>query len=236
MEFALYSSNRSSVLQALATAISSIESPRPIRIAVDGRTASGKTTLADELAEILASQRREVIRTSIDGFHRPKAERYARGRHSPEGYYFDGRDLMAVNALLLSPLGPRGNREYRTACFDLLNDEPLKQPAMTASPDAILIVDGTFLQRPELAPNWDLTIFVETTKGTSERRGVGRDTELLGGIDAARQLYTTRYQPAYDLYESMCAPSSNADAVLNNENVDHPILRINTAGRFAERP
>jgi uridine kinase len=28
-----------------------------------------------------------VIRTSIDGFHRPKAERYLRGRHSAEGYY-----------------------------------------------------------------------------------------------------------------------------------------------------
>lgn len=219
-------------MKALATAISSIKLPRPLRVAVDGRTASGKTTLADELAKILASEGREVIRTSIDGFHRPKADRYARGRHSPDGYYYDGRDPTAINALLLSPLGPGGNREYRTASFDLLNDELIEQTAKIASSNAILIVDGTFLQRPELAPNWDLAIFVETTKGTSELRGVERDTELLGGIDAARQLYATRYQPAYDLYESMCAPSSNADAVFNNEDVDHPFLTIKATGRF----
>lgn len=229
-------SNRSRVVKALADAISSVELPHPIRVAVDGRTASGKTTLADELAEILASREAEVIRTSIDGFHRPKAERYARGRQSPEGYYYDARDLVAINALLLSPLGPGGSREYRTASFDLLNDEPIEQPAKLASSSAILIVDGTFLQRPELAPNWDLTIFVETKKETSEQRGVRRDTSLLGGVDAARQLYANRYQPAYDLYESICAPSNVADAVLNNEDIEHPILTLNTVGRFAVRP
>lgn len=232
MEFALSRSNRAPVLKALATAISSTTLPRSLRVAVDGRTASGKTTLADELASILASGSREIIRTSIDGFHRPKADRYARGRDSPEGYYHDGRNLTAINALLLSPLGPGGNRHYRTASFDLLNDEPIEQTAKIASSNAILIVDGTFLQRPELAPNWDLAIFVEITKATSELRGVARDTELLGGIDAARQLYLTRYQPAYDLYESMCAPSSNADAVFNNEDVDHPFLTIKNTGRF----
>jgi len=196
MEFALSLSNRTFALKALATAILSIDLARPIRVAVDGQTASGKTTLSDELAQLLASEHREVIRTSIDGFHQPKAVRYARGRHSPEGYYYDGRDLKAVNALLLSPLGPGGNREYRTASFDLMNDEPIDQSGKTASPNAILIVDGTFLQRPELAENWDLAIFVETTKATSEQRGVGRDTELLGGVDAARQVYASRYQPA----------------------------------------
>lgn len=183
-----------------------------MRVAIDGRTACGKTTLADELSEILVADGREVIRTSIDGFHKPKAERYARGRHSPEGYYYDARDLLAINALLLEPLGPGGNREYRTASFDLLNDEPIEAEAKMASPDAILIVDGTFLQRPELSGNWDLVIFVDATEAVSEQRGVGRDARLLGGRDAARQLYATRYQPAYSLYERICAPSINADA------------------------
>ena len=99
-------SHRAEVLDELASLIADIRLPRPIRVAVDGRTASGKTTLADELAGVLNRKAREVIRTSIDGFHRPKAERYARGRHSAEGYYHDARDLDAVNALLLSPLGP----------------------------------------------------------------------------------------------------------------------------------
>ncbi|HEV7306469.1 uridylate kinase [Ensifer sp.] len=224
--------NRAAALQALVTAISTVTFARPIRVAIDGRTASGKTTLADELSEILVASGREAIRTSIDGFHRPKAERYARGRNSPEGYYYDARDLPAINALLLEPLGPDGSRAYRTASFDLLNDEPIDEEAKMASADAILIVDGTFLQRPELSGNWDLAIFVETTEAVCERRGVERDAQLLGGMDAARQLYATRYQPAYSLYERICAPSLNADAVFNNDDFDRPDLTIKANGRL----
>ena len=226
-------SNRATALMSLVNAVSSIRMARPIRVAVDGRTASGKTTLSDELAEILTAGGRDVIRTSIDGFHRPKAERYARGRQSPEGYYHDARDLAAINTLLLAPLGPDGDRRYRTASFDLAQDRPIEQTAKIASSEAILIVDGTFLQRPELVDNWDLTIFVETSETICAQRGVGRDTQLLGGIDAARQLYATRYQPAYRLYESMCAPDAVADAVFNNENIDCPVLMIRADGRLA---
>jgi len=102
-----------------------------------------------------------------------------------------------------------------------------------ASADAILIVDGTFLQRPELAENWDLTIFIETTEITSEQRGVARDIRLLGGLEAARQLYSIRYQPAYRLYESICMPASSADAVFNNEDVSEPVLSIRENGRLS---
>lgn len=185
----------------------------------------------------LTTEGREVIRTSIYGFHRPKAERYVRGRHSAEGYYYDARDLSAINSLLLAPLGPGANREYRTASFDLMTDKPIEQAAEIASLNAILIVDGTFLQRPELTENWDLAIFVETTKEISEQRCVGRDTELLGGFDAARLLYATRYQPAFDLYERVCVPSTSADIVFNNEDVEHPILKIREPVRHrAGRP
>lgn len=51
----------------------------PIRVAVSGITASGKTTLANELALELRSKNREVIRTSIDNFHNPRAVRYRKG-------------------------------------------------------------------------------------------------------------------------------------------------------------
>src|SRR2546423_9715806 len=91
-----------------------------------------------------------------DGFHRPKAKRYARGRNSPEGYFYDSRDLAAVMTLLLAPLGPAGDRRYRTGSFDLDADRPLRQEPKLAVPNAVLIVDGTFLQRPELRDGWHL--------------------------------------------------------------------------------
>src|SRR5690606_33812462 len=149
-----------------------IASVRPVRAAVVGRTASGKTTLADELAGAVGNAGREVIRTSIDGFHLLNVERYALGRHFDEGYYYNVRDLPAINVLLLAPLGPEGDLRYRTASFDLDNDLPIEQEPQVASADAVLIVDGTFLQRPELRDGWDAVIFVETSEQISEQRGV----------------------------------------------------------------
>jgi uridine kinase len=226
---------RARVLADLAETIAGLRLSHPARIAVDGRTASGKTTLANELAGMLAGAGRQMIRTSIDGFHRPKAERYARGRGSPEGYYYDSRDLDAVVTLLLAPLGPRGDRRYHTASFDLDNDRPLQQEPKLADADAILVVDGTFLQRPELRGHWDAAIFVEVAQDIAALRGITRDGEMLGGRDAAQRLYAERYSPAFDLYQRLCAPQSIADAVLNNDDPADPRLSLRPGGRLAAK-
>ena len=218
--------NRLLVLNDLAARIGDISLGRPMRIAIDGRTAAGKTTLSDELAARIGKRARPVIRTSIDGFHRPKVERYARGRYSAEGYYYDARDLPAVTNLLLIPLGPRGDGTYRTASFDLENDRPIEQDPRQAAADAVLIVDGTFLQRPELREHWDLTVFLKTSADTAERRAVGRDAAQSGGADAVRRLYAERYRGAFDLYEGLCAPEDIADVVLTNDNLDRPEILI----------
>lgn len=224
---------RALVLADLAARIVRLPSAHPLRIAIDGRLAAGKTMLADELAACIVRAGRPAIRTSIDGFHRPKVERYARGRNSPEGYYYDSRDLAAVMNLLLAPLGPGGDRRYRTESFDLEHDRPIHREATLAPPDAILIVDGTFLQRPELHAGWDLTIFVQTAGDIALARGIARDAGLLGGADAARRLYAERYRPAFDLYRRLCDPENAADAVLNNDDLAAPRLGVRPDGRLA---
>jgi uridine kinase len=59
------------------------ELPEPWRVAVDGVTAAGKTTIADELASRLGS-----ARISIDDFHRPP----------PHEYYPDSFDFSQLRA------------------------------------------------------------------------------------------------------------------------------------------
>jgi uridine kinase len=44
---------------------------------------------ADELAAALGRAGRPVLRASVDDFHRPRAERYRRGRESAVGYWLD---------------------------------------------------------------------------------------------------------------------------------------------------
>jgi uridine kinase len=222
---------RTGVIGNLAKMIAAIQHPGPIRVAIDGRTASGKSTLADELAAQIMPENREVIRTSIDGFHNPKALRYARGRYSAEGYYFDARNLGAIRTLLLDPLGPNGNRRYRTEVFDLEKDVPIDQPPLVASEKSVLLVDGTFLQRPEL--DWDLTVFVDASEQISEERGVNRDAVRLGGFAEARELYANRYKPAFELYEKLCNPRLSADVVIDNNDFEHPRMEIRSHGMLA---
>lgn len=217
---------RHAALQAIAEFVAAVDRPHPVRVAIDGRTASGKTTIPDELAHELNRIGRAVIRTSIDGFHRPKHERYARGRHSPEGYYFDARDLGAVRRLLLEPLGPAGTLTYRTAAFDLEADLPIDAPAYRAGSRDILIVDGTFLQRPELRDAWEVVVFVDVDAATAAKRGVSRDAMQLGGREAAEILYRDRYAPAYEIYERLIEPLERAHIVWDNRDFETATARI----------
>jgi uridine kinase len=109
---------RSELLGELAGRIVRIELPHPVRVAVDGVDAAGKTTLAEELVMPLRARGRPVIRASIDGFHHPARIRHGRGPASPEGYYQDSFNYQRLAESLLVPLGPGGSRRYVPAVFD----------------------------------------------------------------------------------------------------------------------
>jgi uridine kinase len=196
----------------------------PLRVAVDGITAAGKTTLANELAESVAQRGRPALRLSMDGYHHRRAHRYRQGRDSADGYYEDAYDFPEFARLVLTPLGPGGSRAYRQRVIDLPTDEPVDEPPILAPSDAILIVDGSFLQRPELRPHWDIVVFVHTGFDTAKNRGSTRDASAFGGIEAARAAFTNRYHAANHRYLSEVDPESAADIVIDNNNLDEPRL------------
>src|SRR5438270_11456324 len=141
---------RDQLLGRLAGAIESVTTAHPVRVAVDGPPAAGKTTLADELALVLRNRGREVIRSSIESFLLPRAQRYRRGEYSPEGCYHDSFDYDALHRVLLDPLGPAGDLRFHPAVYSKGTDTALSQPFTTAHADAVLLFDGVFLLRPEL--------------------------------------------------------------------------------------
>lgn len=205
-----------SLLQAVAEQLLLMRPAHPLRVAIDGRTASGKTTFADALADILRRSQRPVIRASIDGFHHPATVRHRQGRFSPDGYYEDARDFAAMRSRLLGPLGPSGDRSYETRTFDLERDRPVRTRSHRAADDAILLVDGTFLQRSELEGAWDFVIFLNVSQEEARRRGVSRDQSILGGQAAATELYLRRYGPAFERYEAECSPAERAHVIVEN--------------------
>ena len=64
---------RTALLQQMAREIIAIERDHPVRVAIDGPGAAGKTTLADELVEQIEAHGRPVIRATIDELERMRA-------------------------------------------------------------------------------------------------------------------------------------------------------------------
>ena len=198
--------------------------PHPVRVAIDGVDAAGKTTLADELAQQSVFAQRQVIRASIDGFHFPKGRRYARGTLSPEGYFLDSFDAGTVCALLLEPLGPGGSLEYVARVSDFRTDQPVKESPRRACASGLLLFDGVFLLRPELRAHWDFRVFVHADFSVTLRRAVKRDVDLFRSVGAIEQRYACRYIPGQKLYLASCNPMAAADVVLDNNNPNAPVL------------
>jgi uridine kinase len=198
---------------------------RPLRVGVDGITAAGKTTWAAELAAALATRGRPAVPLSLDGFHHPRTRRYQQGRTSPAGYYADAYDVGALRQLVLGPLGPDGSRRIRTRVHDLATDAPVEDEATTVPPDAVVLVDGTFLQRPELDGGWDQVVYVDTDPAVARARARQRDAALFGSPEAVEEMYLTRYHPACALYVAECDPVRRATVVIGNDDVAGPVLR-----------
>lgn len=218
--------SRQAMLALLVEIVDAHRPQHPLRVAIDGPDAAGKTTLADELAERLRTGDREVIRASIDGFHRRRVERRRRGDLDPLGYYEDSFDYRLLRRLLLDPLAPGGDRRYRTAGFDFRTDERVETPERTATRDAVLLFDGVFLLRPQLVDVWDVRIFVSVDLDESMRRGIDRDADLFGSHAAAERRYRARYAAAQRLYFEESGPIEKADVVVINDDPARPRLLV----------
>jgi len=223
------------LMHKIANFITEQPATSPLRVAVDGVDASGKTVYANELAVALASTQRQVIRASVDGFHLPKAVRRRKGSLSPEGFYRDSYNYPALIENLLNPLTPNGDRRFRTAVFDLQRDRPVQTPWQTAEKDAILIFDGIFLFREILLPYWDLKIYLHADFATTVKRGIARDHQLIGSREAAAHRYQQRYVPGQKIYLEEARPLDKADILIDNNILEEPeIIKYPAKSRDSE--
>lgn len=178
--------------------------------------------LADELAIALRGRGRDVIRASVEGFLRPRIERYRRGPESAQGCYEDSFDYDRLLAELLRPLGESGSRLYRAEIYDRHTDLLLDAEQMEASDDAILLFDGVFLLRPELVDAWDFRVFITVASEEIIRRARIRDAEVYGSPDDAERRFRARYLPSQRHYRGTVRPAALADVVLDNDDPSQP--------------
>ncbi len=177
----------------LATTASLVPRPgRSVLVAVDGGDGAGKTRFADALAEVLRESGRTVGRGGIDDFLHPADHRHALGR-TARTVWERSTDLAAVRRDLLEPW--RARRD-----------------------EAVLVVDGVFAQRPELADLWDLVVWLEVPDDVRVSRMAARDGSVADVADPGQQ----RYLGAQRIYRDLCDPVGAADVVIDNEDWADP--------------
>ena len=218
---------RQQVIAELAQIILSHKKDVPLRVGIDGIDAAGKTSLANELAEVLTKLGHPVLRASIDGYHNPKEIRRQRGSLSPEGYYYDSFNYHLLTTHLLQPLEPQGNRRIRLNAFDFKTEQETAAEELTVTNDHILIFEGVFLFRPELIRYWDMKIFVEIDFETSLNRALERDLYLFGSKEEIERRYKERYIPGQKIYLVSETPQQKADIVIDNNDFMNPAIISN---------
>jgi uridine kinase len=190
-----------------------------LAVAVDGPDAAGKTTLADSVAGCLGLP---VVRACVDGFHQPREIRYRRGELSAEGCYRDSFDYPAITGQCLDPFRA-GAPVIRTAGYDYRSDAP-RDDGQEVPASAVLIFDGVFLLRPELAGYWDLAVHLQVREETIMRRALARDLGLFGSAGEVRRRYAGRYLPGQALYRAEAAPADRAHIVIGNDDPERPVV------------
>ena len=208
-----------STLDDVAAIVPARHAHHPWRVAVDGITASGKSTTAERLTRAVAARGRTVIHLSTDDYHHTAERRHADPDRA-RGYYRDAYDLDAFARLVLRPLGPGGDRRYVARHHDLATDAILPDETDVAAKDAVVVVDGSFLQSGGLRGLWDFVVWVDTSPATAVSRAVIRDRSLFGTREAVIDAYASRYRRACELYIEQHDPVSGADAVIDNDDTD----------------
>jgi uridine kinase len=169
---------------------------RPLLVALDGPSAAGTTTLAGALAPLLGAS---VVHG--DDFYRDMPDDQRRALTSVEGvqWYFDWQRLRREALEPLKAGTPAGFRPYSWRPEGGLADE-----VVTIAPSDVLIVEGVYAARPELADLADVAVLVDTAAPERMRRLVARghgNEEWWPRWDAAEMYYFTAIRPrdSFDL-------------------------------------
>ncbi|MCI2958992.1 uridine kinase [Agromyces atrinae] len=200
---------RSDLLLAVADELLQHHPRGRVAVAIDGIDARRTTRFADELAIVIASSGRPVVRASHEGFHRPPAERYARGEDSAIGYYRESFDEERLRAELVEPF--RRGDVFVTSIGTAPTDSIGGSAAEPAAPDTVLLVDGVFLLRPELRGLWNAAARLDV-----------RPEVLLAESDesdAARE----RHAGGHAIYEREASPRRAAGIVIDDSDPLQPL-------------
>jgi len=168
-------------------------------IGIDGGSASGKTSLAQRIIDMLPGKRVAIV--SQDNFYRGLTPEEQKNAHD---FNFDHPDALDFEAMHQVLTDLRHRKRVELPVYDFITHTRSSKTEPMWGMD-VIIFEGilVFYDHPKfpLTPLMDLKIFVETDSDTRLARRVFRDTQSRGRtVDSVLEQYERFVKPAYDTF------------------------------------
>lgn len=183
-----------------------------MRVGLDGPVADDAHALADAVAAELTDRAVPVARVCADDFLRARSLRLEHGSDDSEAFAEGWYDLAALRREVLDPMAPDTGtgRRWLPRLRDPVSDRPYREPARSAAATTVVVLDGRFLARWEVADAFDLRVLLEVSPAARARR-VPPDEQ-------------GRVLPAWEQYLAWYDPAGGADVVVRYDRPGHPAV------------
>ena len=171
-------------------------SQRPFIVAIDGRCASGKTTLAAELKRLY-----DFNVVHMDDFYLPFNKRTAEIASLPGGHM----DYTRLLNEILIPFSSVGNATYIP--YDCHNDKFLKSVPLDCNKG--LIIEGSYSLYPKLRNYYSIKAFLDISKELQLKRLAARNINML-------QNFIDTWIPKEEYYFEKCDVKNACDIVISS--------------------
>ena len=167
----------------------------PVLVALEGGSASGKSTLGAQLAQAL-----DATLVHMDDFFLPVELRTPQRFAQPGGNVHWERVLQEV----LQPLKAGAPLDYGVFdCSQMAVTRRVQQ-----APRDVVIVEGAYSLHPQLRDYFDLKVFLQVDEQTQQARILARNGEGM------LQMFLQRWIPLEQQYFSACGVKDCCDLIL----------------------
>ena len=213
---------RKRVFEKIATHIYELKSPiQPYVIGVTGVDIAGKSAFAASLKAHLERHHFPVTLISVEDFSNPNCIRH-KGKCEVGNYYNLNYDFNHMKNKILLPLKEQNSLNVVMSHLDLTTDRYDNIKHYHIVPESIVIIEGVFLMREEVAPYIDFNIHLHLSIDCVLARVEKQDVPRFGiGVLAE---FERSYLPAQKAYLKRYPPEVHADMIIDNTFVDTPVL------------
>ncbi len=172
-----------------------------------GGTASGKSTLAAALGEMLGAR---AVLITHDQYYKTLPEEFA---HNPVGYNFDHPDSLDTAQLIADVDALKRGETVELPLFDFASHSRSNETRRVA-PASIVIVEGILvLAHAELRSRFDHSVYVHTPDDLRLVRRIRRDIEKRGrDVHGVLGQWEATVRPMHE--EFVARSRSHADTVV----------------------